>query len=80
MLDNTNYSTFKNVLSAINYYNDLSASLKKSLSPENYAAIKEYDPIVNEVLQVLIVRLLIYLVSNYQNADARKRQEAFFAA
>ena len=30
MLDNTNYSTFKNVLSAINYYNDLSASLKKS--------------------------------------------------
>jgi len=77
---NTNYSTFKNVLAAYNYYNEMCSSLKKTFTAENYGAIKEYDSMANEVLQVLIVRLLVYLVCNYDNADARKRQEAFFAA
>tara|TARA_B110000285_G_C15054704_1_gene578906 strand:- start:397 stop:690 length:294 start_codon:yes stop_codon:yes gene_type:complete len=80
MLANTNYSNFKKVLTAYNYFNEISSGLKKKMSGEIYGAIKEYDAIANEVVQVLIVRLLIYLVSNYDNADARKRQEAFFAA
>jgi len=80
MLVNTNYSSFKNLLTAFNYFNETCASLKKTLSTENYGAIKEYDAMANEVLQVLIIRLLIYLICNYNNADARKRQEAFFAA
>ena len=73
MLANTNYSNFKKVLTAYNYFNEISSALKKKLSAEIYGAIREYDAIANEVLQVLIVRLLIYLILNYDNSDARKR-------
>lgn len=73
MLANTNYSNFKKVLTAYNYFNEINLALKKKLSAEIYGAIREYDAIANEVLQVLIVRLLIYLILNYDNPDARKR-------
>jgi hypothetical protein len=79
MLANTNYTAFKNVLIASSYYNEAAAVAKKTFG-ESYNAIREYDAIATEVLQVLIVRLLVYLVCNYDSTDARKRQEAFYAA
>jgi hypothetical protein len=50
MLANTNYSNFKKVLTAYNYFNEINLALKKKLSAEIYGAIREYDAIANEVL------------------------------